>query len=65
MADYSVESQLELGLIGNGPDDIVGNFDLNRAQGVIDKMVAAGMEVAETDANNLVTNEFIDNNIGL
>jgi hypothetical protein len=36
----------------------------SRIQGVLDKMVAAGMEVATTNASDLFTNEFIDMSIG-
>jgi hypothetical protein len=66
LANYSVETQLDLGLIGNGPDDVVGNLDTDRVQGVIDQMVAAGLPVKEgLEAADIVTNEFIDDSIGL
>lgn len=66
LAEFSVAKQLELGLIGNGPDSTVGNIDLDRVQGVIDKMVAAGLDVnPDLQASDLVTNEFIDESIGL
>ncbi len=66
LAEYSVETQLELGLVGNGPDDTVGNMEPERVQGVIDQMSAAGMEVPEDlTAEDLITNEFIDESIGL
>ena len=66
LAEYSVETQLELGLVGNGPDDTVGNMEPERVQGVIDQMTAAGMEVPEDlTAEDLITNEFIDESIGL
>ncbi len=66
LAEFSVAKQLELGLIGNGPDSTVGNFDLDRVQGVINKMVAAGLEInPDLQASDLVTNEFIDESIGL
>lgn len=66
LAEYSVATQLELGLIGNGPDATVGNIELDRVQGVIDKMAAAGLEITEgLEASTLVTNEFIDEGIGL
>ncbi|MEZ4869740.1 MAG: hypothetical protein R3C14_50915 [Caldilineaceae bacterium] len=66
LADFSVAKQLELGLIGNGPDATVGNMDLDRVQGVIDKMAAAGLEAAAgLQASDIVTNEFIDESIGM
>lgn len=66
LAEFSVAKQLELGLIGNGPDSTVGNLDLDRVQGVINQMVAAGLDVkADLQAADIVTNEFIDESIGL
>jgi len=61
---YGVETMNELGLHGNGPDSTIGNMEESRIQGVIDKMLAAGMDLATTDANDLFTNEFIDMSIG-
>ena len=64
-AEYSVNMMKELGLTGNGPDDIVGNFDLDRVQSVIDAMSGAGMDVPDgLSASDIVTNEFIDESIG-
>ncbi len=70
VADFSVQQQLDLGLVGNGPDDTLGNFDLDRIQGVIDSLVNSGQEnfanVPEgLSPEDLVTNEFIDESIGL
>ncbi len=66
LADYSVETQVELGLVGNGPDATLGNFELDRVQEVIDKMRNAGMDVnPDLTAEDLVTNEFVDPTIGL
>jgi hypothetical protein len=66
LADYSVDTQLELGLVGNGSDGVVGNMDPARVQGVIDKMAAAGLPVKEgLQASDITTNEFIDPSIGL
>jgi hypothetical protein len=66
LAEFSVAKQLELGLIGNGPDTTVGNLDPERVQGVINKMVAAGLDInAELQASDITTNEFIDESIGL
>ena len=36
LAEYSVQTQLELGLVGNGPDDTLGNFDEARVQEMLD-----------------------------
>ncbi|MDQ3310608.1 MAG: ABC transporter substrate-binding protein [Actinomycetota bacterium] len=66
VAKFSVETQKELGLVGNGPDDTLGNMDEARIQGVIDQMREAGMDVpADLEAADLFTNEFIDTSIGL
>ena len=47
LAEYSVETQKELGFVGNGPDDTLGNMDEERVQGVIDQIRDAGIEVPE------------------
>jgi len=65
LAAFSASEQLRLGLVGNGPDSIVGNFELSRVQGVIDQMASAGMDVPDgLVADDIVTNEYIDENIG-
>ncbi len=65
LADFSVQAQIDLGLVGNGPDDTVGNMDLDRIQEVIDKIEAAGFDVREgLQPTDIVTNEFIDESIG-
>lgn len=61
VADYSVATQIELGLVGNGPDSTIGNMEPERVQAVIDAMRAAGMDVrADLTAAEISTNEFID-----
>ena len=66
LAQYSVETQRELGIIGNGPDGTLGNMDEARVQGVIDQIRDAGLEVPEDlTVADLVTNEFVDPDIGL
>ena len=66
LADYSLATQLGLGLVGNGPDRTVGNMEEGRVQGVIDKMSNADMPVQSgLQASDLMTNEFIDDSIGL
>jgi hypothetical protein len=65
LAEFSINIQKEIGLVGNGPDDIVGNMEESRIQGMIDKIAAAGLDVPEgiTPAD-IITNEFIDESIG-
>jgi|HigsolmetaAR202D_1030399.scaffolds.fasta_scaffold12355_3 hypothetical protein len=66
LANFSVEAQRELGLVGNGPDGILGNMDEERIQGVIDQIRGAGLDVPDDlTAADLMTNEFIDESIGL
>lgn len=66
VADYSAMVQKRDGLVGNGPDSTLGNFDLERVQTVIDQMLAAGFEApADLKAEQIVTNEFIDPAVGL
>jgi len=66
LADYSVGAQVELGLVGNGPDGIIGNLDPDRVQAVIDQMAAAGLEIPEgLQPADIGTNEFIDESISL
>ena len=71
-ADYGVQTMRELGLVGNGPDDIVGNMDGDRiAQVLYDMHSANEMSVTvdweipeDLTADQLFTNEFIDPSIG-
>lgn len=70
VAEFSVKAQLELGLVGNGPDQTLGNFDTARVQEVMD-IVAPIFDEQGTPLRegltpeDLVTNEFIDPSIGL
>ena len=66
VAAYSVETQKKLGLVGNGPDKTLGNFDLDRANKVLQQMKDAGLDVpADLKAEDMYTNEFINSDIGL
>ncbi|MDW3213080.1 MAG: hypothetical protein R8G01_03725 [Ilumatobacteraceae bacterium] len=65
VAAYAVETMTELGLHGNGPDDIVGNIDEARVQKVIDDARLAGVDVPDDlVAADMFTNEFVDESIG-
>ena len=67
---FSVEQQRKLGIVGNGGNATIGDFDPNRIKTVLDivtpilsgqrKEVKAGLTPAD-----LYTNEFIDQSIGL
>ena len=66
LAEYSAQTQKELGLVGNGPDDTLGNFDPARVQEVLDMLRDAGADVpADLTAEEMYTNDFLDPSIGL
>jgi hypothetical protein len=66
LAEYSVQTQIELGLTGNGDDDTLGNIDPERVEGLLQQMRDAGLDVPDDlTAEQLYTNEFIDDTIGL
>ena len=72
LAEFANSEFGRLGLIGNGPDDTIGNFDMDRVQTLIEHMIpvfanpAINIEIVEgLMAEDIVTNEFIDESIGL
>ncbi|MEM7339007.1 MAG: ABC transporter substrate-binding protein [Actinomycetota bacterium] len=65
IAEFSVSTQLDLGLAGNGPDATVGNMDPDRIQRVLDSLVEAGLlDEGTYTPDDIMTNEFIDESIG-
>lgn len=70
VADFSVATQVEIGLVGNGTDDIVGNVDFDRVQSLVD--IAVGIYGADPEkgivegltAEDIFTDQFIDPAIG-
>lgn len=63
---FSVEQQLKLGIVGNGPDSTLGNMDEARIQTILDQLRSGGEAVpADLKVTDLFTNEFIDTSIGL
>lgn len=69
VADYSVQTQLNDGLAGNGPDSTVGNLDDARVAELFDIVTPIyaeqGFDIpADLVATDLYTNEFIDPSIG-
>lgn len=65
-AEYSAATQRSLGLVDDGPNGTVGDFDLNRVQELIDITAAVtNPEVGDLRADDVVTNRFIDADIGL
>ncbi len=65
-AEYSHAKQLELGIISNGENDYVGDFDPERVaelMGLVDEVTE--IDVSGIEATDVYTNEFIDESIGL
>ncbi len=57
-----------LDIVGNGPDQTIGNFDMDRVNDVIkvtEEQVPSIVVPEGLTAEDLVTNEFIDESIGL
>jgi hypothetical protein len=70
VAEYCVETMLELGIMGNGIDATIGNFEESRVQALIDKAVPiyeSQNHPVKPDITpaDIMTNEFIDESIGL
>ncbi|ROO87054.1 ABC-type nitrate/sulfonate/bicarbonate transport system substrate-binding protein [Actinocorallia herbida] len=66
-AEAAVKAQVDLGLVGNGDDATLGNYDLERVQTLIDLIgeYAPDADITGITPDDLVTNEFIDPAIGL
>lgn len=65
LAEFSVQTQIDLGLVGNGPDSTVGNMDEARLEGVIEKLLNAGFDIDPAIGfDDIATNEFVDRSIG-
>ncbi len=68
LADFSVKTQKDLGLVSNGSDKTIGNFDFVRLQKYLDQMIKTGGFKGIPAGFNIkdqYTNEFIDPKIGL
>jgi hypothetical protein len=70
VAEFSFEAQLADGIISNGPDDTLGNFDEARVAELFDIVLPIfteqGIEIAEgLTPEDLYTNEFVDTSLGL
>ncbi|GAA1000382.1 substrate-binding domain-containing protein [Subtercola frigoramans] len=70
MADYSVKTQVDTGLVGNGDNSTLGDMDTARVQKIIDldtPIYAAGGKAVKTGltAADIFTNQFIDTSIGM
>lgn len=70
VAEFTVEQMAKLQIVGNGHDDTLGNFELDRVQTMIDILdpifAAENAPIVEgLTPEDVVTNEFIDSSIGL
>nr|MDT0664299.1 hypothetical protein [Micromonospora sp. DSM 115978] len=70
VAAFAAEQMAELGIVSNGPDATLGNFDVERVQTLIDILTpifeADNAPVAEgLTPEDIFTNEFVDESIGL
>jgi hypothetical protein len=66
----AVEQMLDLGIVGNGPDSTLGNYDFDRLTTFFNAFVpietSKGVDIPSTlTPQDLATNEFIDPNIHL
>jgi len=69
LAEFSDQAQISEGIVGNGTDDTVGNFDPDRVSRVFDIaepiLSGSGSDLAEgLKPTDLYTNTFIDTSIG-
>jgi hypothetical protein len=70
VAEFAVETMEADGLLSNGPDDTIGNFDMDRVTDLIEKAIPVFTSTGQPPvdgltAEDVVTNEFIDPSIGL
>jgi hypothetical protein len=70
VADYSFDTQLADGIVANGPDDTLGNFDADRVAelfGIVEPIFTAqDIAIAEgLTPEDLYTNDFVDMSLGL
>ena len=65
LAEWAAYALREYGLVGNGSDSTVGNLDADRIQRVLDALLLIdSFELADLVAEDLFTNDFIDESIG-
>ena len=70
VADYSVKTMIDDGLVSNGTNDTIGDFDPTRMEDflALATPVYEGIDSAPADglvATDIYTNDFIDSSIGL
>ncbi len=68
---YNAATQLSSGMVSNGPDCTLGNFSMQRLQGVINEVLpifqAKGLDTINPNlkAQDIATNQFVDPSIHL
>jgi hypothetical protein len=70
LAKFTAEQEVKLGIVGNGTDKTLGNFDMSRVKRIIDivtPIYAAQKQPVKPGLRpeDIATNEFIDPSIGL
>ncbi|MFT7600669.1 MAG: hypothetical protein ACI8TP_003613 [Acidimicrobiales bacterium] len=65
VADFSVQAQLDNGLVGNGGNSTLGDFDFDRMEKFYEILGGVFPDVGPLTPEDLMTNEFIDTSIGL
>jgi hypothetical protein len=70
LAEYSAKAMKNLGIVGNGRDGTLGNFEMDRVQKIIDivsPIMAAQKQTVKQGLKpeDIATNEFIDPKISL
>jgi hypothetical protein len=70
VADYAVDTIKKDGLVANGPDGVIGKFDLDRVNDLITKAIPVYKSLGKPPkdglkAEDIVTNEFLDPSIGM
>jgi hypothetical protein len=70
LAEYSAKALKNLGIVANGTDSTLGNFDMQRVAkivGIVSPIMAAEKVTVKKDLKpeDIATNEFIDTKIGM
>ena len=65
MMEFAANISVELGLVGNGPDNTVGNYNDARVAMMVELLKDVLADIpAELEPSDIYTNDFIDPAIG-
>ncbi|MBS44433.1 MAG: hypothetical protein CMH83_14975 [Nocardioides sp.] len=65
-AEYAHDQGLEIGIVADGSDGVMGSFDEARVQGLMDIVGEyAGVDTAAFTPEEMATNQFLDDSISL